>query len=98
MPSGGEISEGNGLNSGVCCAPSVASATISRIGAFEFKNDDAGAYFFAFFRRRAFAVLFGFAAIGLVNLLIFILFILSIILQNNTIRSGRACGGGEGTD
>ncbi|MCX6771681.1 MAG: hypothetical protein NTX79_06515 [Candidatus Micrarchaeota archaeon] len=36
---------------------------------------------------RAFAVLFGFAAIGLVNLLIFILSILSIILQNNTVRS-----------
>ena len=36
---------------------------------------------------RAFAVLFGFAAIGLVNLLMFVLAILSIILQNNTVRS-----------
>jgi len=36
---------------------------------------------------RAFAVLFGFAAIGLVNLLVFVLAILSIILQNNTVRS-----------
>ena len=36
---------------------------------------------------RAFAVLFGFAAIGLVNLLVFVLAVLSIILQNNTVRS-----------
>jgi len=36
---------------------------------------------------RAFTVLFGFAAIGLVNLLMFVLAILSIILQNNTVRS-----------
>ena len=36
---------------------------------------------------RALAVLFGFAALGIVNLLIFVLAILSIILQNNTVRS-----------
>ena len=36
---------------------------------------------------RAFAILFGFAALGLVNLLIFVLAILSIILQNNVVRS-----------
>jgi len=36
---------------------------------------------------RAFAVLFGFAALGIVNALIFILSILSIIFQNNTVRS-----------
>jgi len=36
---------------------------------------------------RAFAVLFGFAALGIFNALIFILSILSIIFQNNTVRS-----------
>lgn len=36
---------------------------------------------------RAVAILFGFMAIGLVNLLMFVLAILSIILQNNTVRS-----------
>jgi len=38
-------------------------------------------------RAPTFAILFGFAAIGLVNALIFILSIPSVILQNNTVRS-----------
>ncbi|MEM2138116.1 MAG: hypothetical protein QW568_03445 [Candidatus Anstonellaceae archaeon] len=36
---------------------------------------------------HAFAVLFGFAALGIINLLIFVLAILSVVLQNNTVRS-----------
>ncbi len=36
---------------------------------------------------HALAVLSGFAALGIINLVIFILALLSIILQNNTVRS-----------
>lgn len=36
---------------------------------------------------HAFAVLFGFAALGIINLLIFVLAILSVIFQNNSVKS-----------
>lgn len=36
---------------------------------------------------HAFAVLFGFVALGLVNIIIFILALLSIVFQNNTVKS-----------